>query len=189
MNEFNNAPDDVSGHGCPSCGECNVYQTNEIEIFQYGQGKDKTDITVNVEVYHCKDCEFSFTDEKASDIRHEAVCRHLGVLSPKEVRAVREQYSLSQAEFSEVTKIGKASLARWETGFLVQNHANDNFIYLLTFPENFNRLKDRDVSLSQDKSDTNHNVVPFRPRFRSIKDDDRILDEAKKFELHPAATG
>ncbi|MBF0462526.1 MAG: helix-turn-helix domain-containing protein [Magnetococcales bacterium] len=120
-----------------------VSSTSEVESFQYGDQEDAAMLSVSVRVYHCAACDLSFTTEEASESRHEAVCRHLGILTPTEVRGVRERCKLSQADFAELSKIGKASLARWERGALFQNQANDNLLYLLTFDDNVVRLRER----------------------------------------------
>ena len=58
---------------------------------------------------------------------------------------------MSRAVFSRLTRIGEASLGRWENGLLIQNLAYDHLLYLLTFPENLERLKFRkpDAQLPQ----------------------------------------
>lgn len=175
---------------CPSCGSTSIYSTSEVERFQYGDKEDATVLSASVRVHHCQGCGFAFTDRDASEIRHDAVCRHLGVLTPAEVRAVRERYSLSQAAFAELSKIGKASLARWESGVLVQNQANDNLLYLLTFSENFARLADRAGHTKAGSTNSVTNVVPFTPKLRTIgaPDIERLKRESDRFELFPTAS-
>ena len=69
-----------------------------------------------------------------------AVCQHLGVLSPVEVRGIRKRYEMNRSEFAQVTGLGEATLNRWENGTLVQNRANDRYLRLLAIPEVMNRL-------------------------------------------------
>ncbi len=166
---------------CFSCGSTNVSSTTEVEHFQYGDKEDVAMLSASVRVHHCASCDFSFTTEDAAESRHESVCRHLGVLTPKEVREIRDVYQLSQEEFSKLSKIGKASLARWEGGLLIQNQANDNLLYLLTFDDNVARLKER-AYLRNTK-------ITFSPKYRSLKGDDlaRSQREAEWFNLYPAA--
>jgi DNA-binding transcriptional regulator YiaG len=101
------------------------------------------ELTASVPVRICDECGFHFTDEAADDARHEAICRHLRVMTPQEIATVRKDYGLSRPEFARLTRLGEASLARWEAGLLIQNAAYDQFLYLLTFPENIERLKQR----------------------------------------------
>ena len=173
---------------CPSCGSKKVSSSTEVEHFKYGDKESEVTLAAQVSVHLCAECGSKFTLEDASELRHEAVCRHLGILTPTEVRAVRERYALSQAEFSEISKIGKASLARWENGLLFQTLANDNLLYLLTFEDNFVRLKDKVLVLRSTPSpNLAENVIPFKPKFRAISkgEMERLEREAKAFDLFP----
>ncbi len=109
--------------------------------FPWGVDKDAAILSADVPVHRCEECRFEFTGEEAELARHDAVCRYLGVLSPRELRAIREAYSVSRAEFSRITQIGEASLARWESGSLIQNKALDCYLRLLMIPENFTRCR------------------------------------------------
>ncbi len=62
---------------------------------------------------------------------------------PADVAEVRKRYRLRREEFAAKTRLGEASLARWESGQLIQNAAYDNYLYLLTFEENMRRLEER----------------------------------------------
>lgn len=192
MNHLLSNATEVHQVDCPACGSNSVSSRCEVENFQYG---DKSEVAITlsalIQVHHCESCDFEFTTEDASEARHEAVCRHLGVLTPREVRSVREQYSLSQAEFSELSKIGKASLARWESGSLIQNQANDSLLYLLTYADNSARLRERAAFQSTNIIKLAANVIAFQPKFRSIPnvDVERLQREAARFELFPVAMG
>lgn len=174
---------------CPSCGSNKVTSVSEIEHFQYGDKADSVMLSASIRVHHCASCGFSFTAEDASESRHESVCRYLGVLTPIEVREVREHYKLSQSEFSELSKIGKASLARWESGVLIQNQANDNLLYLLSYDDNFARLRERARPRTVGQKELLKNVIPFLPKFKTItaNEVEHLQREAERFELFPEA--
>ena len=53
------------------------------------------------------------------------------MLSPEEIKALRERLGKTQQEFAELTGIGEATISRWERGRLLQNRANDNFLRLI----------------------------------------------------------
>lgn len=125
---------------CPDCCSTELQLRTSTEGFQYGLGEQLTTLYATVPVFHCISCGFEFTDHRAETARHEAVCRHLGVLTPREIVAIREEVGLSRAEFADLGGFGIASLQRWETGALIQNAANDRLIYLLQFTANRNRL-------------------------------------------------
>ena len=106
-------------------------------------GEDAVELKARVEVRHCADCDIDFTDGFAEALRHAAICQHLGVMTPDEASSVREAYGMSRTEFARITRIGEASLADWENGRIIQNGAYDQLLFLLTYPENLERLRKR----------------------------------------------
>jgi DNA-binding transcriptional regulator YiaG len=125
---------------CPDCASDNLDVITKAQDFEYGLSKDRSVLTAIVPVLRCQQCDFEFTDYRAEIARHDAVCRHLGILTPGEITGIREEMELSRVEFAELGGFGIASLQRWETGALVQNAANDRLIYLLQFTANRQRL-------------------------------------------------
>src|SRR5437660_10670794 len=93
-------PEVVEGAVCPECGH-SVIETRWADCpFPYGTGPETVELNVRLPVRKCANCGFEFLDEEAEDLRHEAVCRHLGVLTPAEIRALRESLGLSRADFA-----------------------------------------------------------------------------------------
>jgi DNA-binding transcriptional regulator YiaG len=125
---------------CPNCESFQVKTKHTLDNFTYGVGEKAVQLQAWIPVRICSDCEFEYTDFVAEDLRHEAVCRHLGVMTPTEILSIRKNHHLTRAEFAELSQIGTASLARWETGELIQNASNDNYLYLLGFADNLRRL-------------------------------------------------
>lgn len=188
MNQSSKDTTELTSVSCPACGSSEVSSRTEVEKFQYGDiAEVAVTLSASIQIHHCESCDFAFTVEDASEAKHDAVCRHLKVLTPSEVRRVRDQYSFSQADFSEVSKIGKASLARWESGVLIQNQANDSLLYLLTFPENMTRLRERSLPQSKIPYALEGNVILFRPKFKALPDAEmqRLYMEAERFQLFP----
>lgn len=130
---------------CPNCGSTRIETTLQTETFTYGKGPGAVELQAMVPVRRCLDCDFEFTDSTAEEAHHEAVCRHLDVLTPREIVALRSSYGLSRSEFARITKIGEASLQRWESGQLIQNPGYDQLLYLLRLPSNMDRLRERGV--------------------------------------------
>jgi putative zinc finger/helix-turn-helix YgiT family protein len=126
---------------CAFCGSVSVSSEQTTESFEYA-GDPVVTLTVSVPQYTCNDCNQSFLDASAEDRRHEAVCAHLGVLTPTQIRRLRESHGLSRAEFARLSKLGAATIARWERGSLIQNGANDLYLRLLQDPANIRRLQD-----------------------------------------------
>ncbi len=134
-------PLDSPSLSCPICGQSNVRTTLENQQFMYGEDPEAVELTARVPVRTCDDCGFQFLNEAGEVAKHEAVCRHLGVMTPTEIISIRKRYGLNRTEFARLTKIGEASLGRWENATLIQSAAYDNFLYLLTSLENIERLQ------------------------------------------------
>ena len=179
--QFPEAP----GIECPQCDSTDVNQRQEHETFRYGSADEAVELEATVTVLRCQNCGLEYTDDTAEDARHEAVCRHLGILTPREMKSLRSKLGLSRMDFSQLTGIGTASLARWESGNLIQNAAADNLLFLLQRDDNVARLRSR-------LSGANH-TPPGPPiavgdisRFRHLSNPEQSLSEANCFQLRPA---
>jgi putative zinc finger/helix-turn-helix YgiT family protein len=122
------------------CGEDQVTTYNYRYDFEYGSGGSAVTLQVELPIRRCDTCDFEFLDQEGERIKHEAVCRHLGVLTSTEIRGIRERYGMSRASFAELTGLGEATLNRWENGVVIQNPANDRYLRLLSMPDVFGRL-------------------------------------------------
>jgi len=115
---------------CPLCdGSARTRVVND--TFTWGRGKNAVELHVTMPVHRCAPCDIEFFGPDGEMLRHEAVCRHLGVLTPREVRTVRERVSRSRKAFARLTGIGEATLHRWETGIGIQNPGYDRLLRLL----------------------------------------------------------
>lgn len=167
---------------CPACGKQAVYERWSDESFEYGVGDHSVALNVRIPLCHCRDCDLEFTDYRAEELRHAAVCRHLKLLTPTEIVAIRERHRMSQQAFADVSRFGRASVARWESGSIFQNASADNLLYLLCFTDNIDRLKQRftqvDVEVPQQ--------AEIRTRFRSLNVDliSHYRSEAASFRLY-----
>ncbi len=166
---------------CGECGSERIRTNREIYKFPYGVGADTVELSCEVPVRNCADCGFSFIDGEAEDICHKEVCKHLGVMPPSKIKALRELYELTQAQFSEITKLGEATLSRWERGVVIQNQAYDNYLYLLGFKENFQLVREHGEStepLEQYVGEVR------RPQFRELDIDEELLERKSGFKLY-----
>ena len=139
---------------CAVCGSNNLSRRMEVDEFEYGAGEGAVSLSANVVVFACDDCDFEFTGPSAEVVRHEAVCRHLGVMTPSEIRDLRGRYGMSRQSFASITRLGAASIARWEAGSLLQNRAYDSLLYLLCFEDNLRRLRSRHTAAVSGNSDS-----------------------------------
>jgi len=125
---------------CDMCGTPGLKTELVRDPFIYGVGDDAVELVVEIPVRTCSSCG-PYTDDQAEDIRHDEVCRHLGVLTAAEIRGLRAKYDLSRAELARITGLGESSIARWETRDIIQNVANDRYLRLLQDPAIFMRAK------------------------------------------------
>ena len=130
-----------SGFTCPDCGGHSFTTVLHNDVFEYGSGDSPATLHAIVPVHCCDSCDFEFLGREGRLIKHEAVCRHLGLLTPTEIRSIRESHGMSRTEFAEVTGFGEATLNRWENGSVIQNRANDRFLRLLKSSDILDRLK------------------------------------------------
>jgi putative zinc finger/helix-turn-helix YgiT family protein len=126
---------------CPACGSREVKSSVVEQEFDYGDSKKPVKLRAMVPTFSCSSCELEFTDQRAEQLRHEAVCRHLHVLTPHEIYSIRSERRLTRQRFAELTRLGVATLARWESGEIIQNAALDGYLRLIARPEVFALLE------------------------------------------------
>ena len=125
---------------CPRCGGP-VSTSWQPHAFRYGVGDESAEIATCVPVRQCDRCDIEFLDHEAEQLEHEAVCRHLGVLAPQEIRRVRTGHGLSRSEFAKITCLDEESLRRWEDGTHIQTPAHDRYLRVLADPEVLAKLQ------------------------------------------------
>lgn len=178
MNSRYEEPPQTSDRTCGECGNL-VATAWHRHTFQYGSGPDAVDLNVRLPVRRCDNCDFDYLDDEGERIKHEAVCRYLGVLSPTEIRGIRKRHGLSRQAFARVTGIGEASLGRWENGFKIQTLGNDRYLRLLAHPGILVLLQEVEGE------------APLRERsrstFRQIEVSAQLLECQRSFSLRLAA--
>jgi putative zinc finger/helix-turn-helix YgiT family protein len=97
-------------------------------------------IEVDVEFLRCSacDCEFEPMDSERDPLEtaYRIYRERHGLLQPEEIRAIREQYGLTQKEMSGVLGWGSVTLSRYETGAL-QNEAHNTALELVRDEKTF----------------------------------------------------
>lgn len=167
---------------CPQCGGDGITTLPHRHSFNYGAGEDAVELTVDLPVRRCGACEFEYIDHVGENLEHQAICRHLGVLSPDEIRRVRIGHRMTRARFAHVTGIGEASLNRWENGLTVQTQANDRYLRLLARPENMQRL----LNLAAAKRRPPAAPGIGEGRFRVLEVSDEMRRAQERFDLRLA---
>lgn len=119
---------------CPTCNVGHLHNKVITDRFEYEvDGKTQTVVAENVPVRECDNagCGERLSGPEAARTRHEAICHAFGLLTPREIQAIRERLGPSQERFAQLTGIGIATISRWERGRLLQNRAYDNLLRLV----------------------------------------------------------
>ena len=172
-------PERINELKCPRCDGVVVTIMHK-DTYRYGVGESQINLPVELPVRQCRSCDTTFLDHEAEQIKHEALCRHFGVLTPQEISAIRQRNHLSRAAFAELTGLGEATLSRWEKGSLIQTHANDRYLKLLAKPGGIDRLR-AVVRQGQRKSETE--TADSTPRFRCIDETPQRKRQGEIFQL------
>ena len=177
--ESNHGNQDAStAHVCDECGH-QVTTTWQDHMFVYGAGEAAAELAVRLPVRRCDHCDFDYLDEEGERLKHEVVCRHLGVLTPQEIRGIRERLGLSRSALAKLTGIGEASLGRWESGIKIQTPGYDRYLRLLSRPGIAPLLRRLDDAPSA--------TQPGHTKFRELKVSQAHIKRQASFSLrHPA---
>lgn len=159
---------------CPECGSDRVRTEWMDDRFSFTAEGQTKELSCKVPLRICGNCESQYLDDEAETIQDDTARRHLGLLTTGEVRQIRERYG-TQTGFGALSGIGVASLSRWETGASFQTKAFDNLMFLLRFPENAERLRERSWASAQPG------------RFRCIEITERKRAQAERFQLRKQA--
>ena len=178
MESRHKEPLPVAERTCEECGH-QVTTTWHHHTFQYGSGSSATNLAVRLPARRCDHCDFDYLDGEGERLKHQAVCRHLGVLTPEEIRRIREDHGLSRPAFAKLTGIGEASLSRWENGIKIQTPANDRYLRLLAHPGIPALLS---WTVSQPPA-----AAPRRWAFRLLEQSSVVIKRQQLFSLRPAA--
>ncbi|MGO8900840.1 MAG: type II toxin-antitoxin system MqsA family antitoxin [Isosphaeraceae bacterium] len=187
--------------GCPCCGVGPIVETFRTEIVEVSYDGEPTAVEViGVPIEQCVACGEEFSGPRAAQVKHQAICRSLDLLNPEEIRRLREQLGLTQAELSRLSGIGEATISRWERGRLLQNRAMDRYLRLLAAdPKNVKLLE-----LLRSRSETRREPPNGSSEIDPPSENDRSLirrfpdlgsdvvrchDQAQRFSLHAVSFG
>ncbi|QJE03731.1 hypothetical protein HH212_26900 (plasmid) [Massilia forsythiae] len=137
---------------CPMCEKEDVITERQLEKFEYGSGEKPALLSIYIPVNVCKSCGYEFVDEKADEIRHDAICNHLNLLTSSKIQEIRMRLGGSQKSFAEFSHLGVASVQRWEKRQVLQSESNDIYLRLLEFPENVKRLERWNAGLAMEEN-------------------------------------
>ena len=162
---------------CEVCGkEVKTEVVTRTETFTvYGE-----DISVDAEVKVCAECgEELFSEELDSGtlvrVYNEYRRRHK-LLLPEEIKAIREQYGLSQRSFARLLNWGDKTIFRYENGS-IQDKAHNSLLLFLRRPENMRTyLSENEVPLEEKQKQKLLETVDRLERNTESRKERRLLD-------------
>lgn len=117
---------------CPMCGYRPLQGKFVRDEFDYGPEENRVRVVAeDVPVMACSQCGETLHGPDAARVWHLAICRTLELLTPEQIKAVREGLGKSPAAFARLTGIAEKTLSRWEAGRLLPTRALDRFLRLL----------------------------------------------------------
>jgi len=172
---------------CPVCGTEQETEVIEKEEISNVRGDE---IKVLARIRVCSVCGEELFDEELEEENIQRVYdiyrKKHGILSPEEIKGIRESYGLSQRAFAKLLGIGEASIARYETGALPEKSLS-NMIMLLKDPKNMEKLleKNEDVLSQREKARLLRRLEEMNKRMRTIMIPEKLyksLEEKAKIE-------
>ncbi|MCY4005504.1 MAG: helix-turn-helix domain-containing protein [Rhodobacteraceae bacterium] len=165
------------------CGAEDIMTAWHLHTFEYGTGETAANLQARVPVRRCHTCDFEYLDEEAERLKQRAICDHLGVLAPEDIRKIRENKGMTRAAFADVSGFGEASLNRWENGLSIQNQSNDRYLRLLASPEIVAHLRE----LTSKQGPKTRTAGAAARRFRCVEMNEVMEKEQKAFRLRLVA--
>ncbi|NNG65783.1 type II toxin-antitoxin system MqsA family antitoxin [Caldanaerobacter subterraneus] len=172
---------------CPVCGKEQETEVIEKEEVSNIRGEE---IKALAKIRVCSVCGEELFDEELEEENLQRVYdiyrKKHGILSPDEIRNIRESYGLSQRAFAKLLGIGEASIARYETGALPEKSLS-NMIMLLKDPKNMKKLleKNEDALSQREKARLLRRLKEMSERIKTITIPEELyksLEEKAKIE-------
>jgi putative zinc finger/helix-turn-helix YgiT family protein len=122
----------ATGPRCPECGQGQLIALTRTEQFDFDLGDETVKVRAeNVPVQQCDKCGEVISGPVAATMRHEAICRAAGLLTPAEIKGIREKFGWSQQNLADLAGFGVATVSRWERGRLLQNRSSNKTLLAL----------------------------------------------------------
>ncbi len=120
-------PDDV----CPACGTKMAEARGRLRLPVNGEEVSVPSVP-HLRCPKCHEVVLRFEDARRLSLDAIAIYRKRhGLLSADEIRAVREQFGLTQSELARLLHLGANTVSRWESGRNVQTAAMDVLVRLI----------------------------------------------------------
>ncbi len=128
---------------CPLCEKGVIRDTvQDYSTTVKEGGHYKQIVFKNLAVEFCSNCKEVFLPKESLEIVNSERHKLRGLLSPAQLKKLRQDLGLTQTKISELLGIGKKSYLRWEKGASLQSKSMDKYLRLLgAHSSNVNFLK------------------------------------------------
>jgi HTH-type transcriptional regulator/antitoxin MqsA len=152
-------------------------------IFAWPKGFAKTESSFpNASWDICEACNEEILPPELGDRIETERYRLQGLLTPAEMKAVRDRIGLTQVEMAQLLSVGDKTYARWEAGLSVQHKSMDNIVRAAdSHPELFAEID------AQRKPDREAQVEAYVRQLRTLKEGNPLALAAHG-ELPPAGS-
>ena len=117
---------------CPACGHDEREAQNGTFSMEVPSNIPGGTIEIEDATWeHCHSCGEDFIGDELSQAISATRYQRLGLLTPDQIREVREKTGLSAVEMSQLLNAGEKSFTRWENGKSIQNKSTDTLIRLI----------------------------------------------------------
>jgi putative zinc finger/helix-turn-helix YgiT family protein len=111
---------------CRKCRELSVRPvTVDYTTEMDHDGRPYTVTVPQLEILECTCCHARSLPDEAFARLAEALRRQVGLLTPEEIRAGREQLGLTQKQLASHLRVAESTVCRWETGAQIQQRVMD----------------------------------------------------------------
>ncbi|MCC6426625.1 MAG: type II toxin-antitoxin system MqsA family antitoxin [Phycisphaerales bacterium] len=117
---------------CPMCGKNSLTEKHGEYRFEPPDPIPGGAIVVpDATWYECGACHEQIVPPALEQAIERERCRRLGLLTPEEIKAVRERTGLSAVDMATLLGVGEKTYTRWENGRSLQNKSNDTLIRMV----------------------------------------------------------
>ena len=158
------------------------------EEFDFDLGGETVKIRAeNVPLEKCDQCGEVMSGPAAAKVQHEAICRAIGLMTPSDIKTLREGFGWSQQYLADLTDFGIATVSRWERGRLLQNRSANKVLLALRDCQAFRAYLEELVAPKTEIAPSPHPVFsrngPIKQRYRNAKSSSARVADETAFQL------
>jgi putative zinc finger/helix-turn-helix YgiT family protein len=125
------------------CGQCDRRRTSHVVEREIELQVIDEPIKINARVRICDECGGECYDEELEEAlfrkAYDIYRQHHNLITPEQLKAIREKYGLSQRSLAALLGWGEVTVHRYENGSL-PDEAHNQLLHLLKYPENMLRI-------------------------------------------------